>query len=353
MSEREISVSQAVHETQRFILSTHQETLILGLNAASPTGMFETMTGLHDEFGSDRVIETPASEAACMGIALGMASSGMRPIVIHQRLDFAILAVDQLVNQVAKWHFMYGGKLRAPLVVRMIVGRGWGQGPQHSQALHAWFAHVPGLRVVMSSFPQETRNNLYWSVLDDAPVVFIEHRWMHLVKGNVSSGPPTPEISSSIIRRVGSDVTLVSTSFMTVECLVAAKLLAGRGIEAEVVEIITVSPLDVGKVRDSVSKTGRLLVADIGVAQFGVSSEVIFAVLEDGGVRLRAAPVRIGLPSVPTPTGPRASAAFYPTSITVANSVLEMIGASESSKFDEKRTDLELDVPNTRFLGPY
>jgi len=311
------------------------------------------MTGLHDEFGDLRIIETPASEAACMGIALGMASAGLRPIFVHQRLDFAILSVDQLVNQVAKWHFMYGGKLRAPLVVRMIVGRGWGQGPQHSQALHAWFAHVPGLRVVMSSFPEETRNSLYWSVLDDAPVVFIEHRWMHLVKGKVSIGPPKPELSGSIVRRAGSDVTLVCISFMTVECLEAAKLLADRGIEAEVVEIIAVSPLDVSKVRESVAKTGRLLVADIGVAQFGVSSEIIFSVLEDGKVHLRSAPARIGLPSVPTPTGSHASAHFYPTSTAIANSVLDLMKVTSSARFTETRSVFELDVPNSRFLGPY
>jgi len=353
MSEKEVTVAQSIREAQRYILRTHPETLILGLNATSPAGMFETMTGLSNEFGMDRVIETPASEAACMGITLGMASSGLRPIFIHQRVDFAILAMDQIVNQVAKWHFMYGGKLRAPLVIRMIVGRGWGQGPQHSQALHAWFAHVPGLRVVMASFPEEARNSLYWSVLDDAPVVFIEHRWMHLAKGNIPNGPPRPEISSSIVRRTGTDVTLVCTSFMTIECLEAARLLMGRGIDAEVVELITLSPLDVRSIKESVTRTGRLLVADIGVAQFGISSEIVFSVLEDRAVRLRSVPVRIGLPSVPTPTAPRASARFYPTAATIANEVLKLIEVSPSEPFLEMRNDYELDVPNSRFLGPY
>lgn len=353
MSDRDVTVAQAIREAQQFVLQAHSETLILGLNAASPAGMFGTMSGLSKEFGNQRVIETPASEAACTGISLGMASSGLRPILIHQRVDFAVLAMDQLVNQVAKWHFMYGGRLRAPLVVRMIVGRGWGQGPQHSQALHAWFAHVPGLRVVMASFPEEARNSFYWSVLDDAPVVFIEHRWMHLVKGKISSGPPRPEISSSIVRRVGSDVTLVSTSFMTVECLEAAKLLSSRGIQAEVVEVVTVSPLDTSILVESVTKTGRLLVADIGVAQFGISSEIIFRVLEDGRVSLRSTPGRIGLPCVPTPSGPRASARFYPTSITVANAVLDLVKAPQSARFSEIKTDTQLDIPDEDFLGPY
>lgn len=353
MTSREISVGQAILETQQFILRKHPETLVLGLNAASPAGIFGTVTGLVDEFGTDRIIETPASESSCMGIALGMASSGLRPIFVHQRLDFAILAMDQLVNQVAKWHFMYGGRLRAPLVVRLIIGRGWGQGPQHSQALHAWFAHVPGLRVVMSSFPEEARECLYWSVLDDAPVIFIEHRWMHLVTGMVSSDLPIPRITNSIIRRVGTDISLACTSFMTVECLEAAKLLESRGVQAEVVELITLSPLDTSVLKTSVQKTGRLLVADIGGVQFGVSSEIICSVLEDGRITMRSAPTRIGLPSVPTPTAPRASASFYPTSISIANTVLDLVGSPKSSFFVETRTDSELDVPNSRFLGPY
>lgn len=353
MTEREITVTQAIREVQQYILQTHPESVIVGLNAASPAGMFETVTGLVSEFGSDRVVESPASEAAVTGIALGMASAGLRPIVIHQRMDFAILAMDQMVNQVAKWHFMYGGKFKAPMIIRMTVGRGWGQGPQHSQALHAWLAHVPGLRVMFSSFPKESMNSFYWSFLDDAPVIFIEHRWMHLVKGLVEESAPKPELVPSIVRRRGSKVTLVGVSFMTVECLSAAQLLESREIDAEVIEVLSLTPLNVTQVVRSVQETGRLLVCDIGVREFGISAEIVAEVLSLVNSNAPVMTRRLGLPSVPTPSAPEASAVFYPTAVSIANVVLDMFAVSEKLWFSETRLPHELDVPNSRFLGPY
>jgi pyruvate/2-oxoglutarate/acetoin dehydrogenase E1 component len=351
MKQEDVSVNEAIRQAQIDQLQEDENALILGLNAASPLGIFGTVAGLVEQFGAHRVIETPASEAALTGIALGMATAGMRPILIHQRFDFSLLGIDQLVNQVAKWHFMYGGKLRAPLTVRVIVGRGWGQGPQHSQALHAWLAHVPGLQVVMSSFPQDSYDALRFVTTNDVPTIFVEHRWVHYVRGSLEKRQ-SHHLQKFAVRRVGSDVTLVGTSYMVIECIAAAKLLETRGISAEVVDQMLISPLDISGVASSASKTGRLVVADIGTKSFGVGAEIVSRLVE-GGLILRTAPVRIGLPDMPTPTAVTLASHFYPTATDIANAALTACGYGESSRFVEARNAIELDSPNQQFLGPY
>jgi len=348
-----VTVAEAILLAHKEVMRASEQVVLLGLNAASPLGIFGTVKGLIDEFGERRVIETPASEAGLTGIALGMATAGMRPILVHQRFDFSLLGADQLVNQVAKWHYMYGGALRAPMLIRLIVGRGWGQGPQHSQALHAWFAHVPGLTVLMSSFPEQSRQVIHWAMTVDYPVVLIEHRWMHMVKGAISVEPTQLDIPSAKCRRIGTDVTLVGTSFMVVECLVAAEMLARLGIDVEVVDLIKVSPLDISDIAKSVDKTGRLIVCDIGTRDFGTGAEVVASVVERQNTSLRNPPRRVALPFLPTPTASHLSAKFYPTAITIANCVLEMLGEPSSSWFVDSRTPAELDVPDSRFMGPY
>lgn len=353
MSSQQVTVAEAILRSQREVMTASPDVVLLGLNAASPLGIFGTVKGLVDEFGTDRVVETPASEAGLTGIALGMATAGMHPILVHQRFDFALLAVDQLVNQVAKWHYMYGGALSAPMLTRLIVGRGWGQGPQHSQALHAWFAHIPGLTVLMSSFPEQTRHAIHWSMSVDRPVILVEHRWMHMVKGSIPEALPCGEFPASIRRRDGNDVTLVATSFMIVECLAAAVLLASRGISADVVDLLKLSPLETSEIVASVQKTGRLIVCDIGTISFGAGAEIVASVVENDKVRLKSPPRRIGLPFLPTPTASHLSARFYPTAIQVANSVLEMLDELSDNWFVEERSPDQLDVPDDRFMGPY
>ena len=353
MSSQQVTVAEAILRAHREVMAASSEVVLLGLNAASPLGIFGTVKGLVDEFGTDRVVETPASEAGLTGIALGMATAGMHPILVHQRFDFALLAVDQLVNQVAKWHYMYGGALSAPMLTRLIVGRGWGQGPQHSQALHAWFAHIPGLTVLMSSFPEQSRHAIHWSMSVDRPVILIEHRWMHMVKGSIAEALPCGDFPSAIRRRDGNDVTLVGTSFMVLECLAAAEMLTTRGISADVVDLLKLSPLDTSEIVASVQKTGRLVVCDIGTISFGAGAEIVASVVETDEMRLRNPPRRIGLPFLPTPTASHLSAQFYPTAVQVANSVLEMLGESPDTWFVEERSPQQLDVPDHRFMGPY
>lgn len=349
----EVTVAEAIRCAQQDLMRVDSNVTLLGLNVTSPLGIFGTVSGLYEEFASSRVIETPASEAAVTGIALGMATAGYRPIVVHQRFDFALLTMDQTVNQVAKWHYMYGGRLRAPMVVRLVVGRGWGQGPQHSQALHAWFAHIPGLRVVMSSFPQDSYDHLYVAMKSDSPVIFVEHRWMHLVRGPLRRQVPIDPVAPARVRRVGTDVTLVGVSYMVIESLLAAEMLASRGIDVEVLDQVLISPLDTSLVEESVRKTGRLLVADIGGLRFGIGGEIVATVVENLHEGLRCAPRRVGLPFVPTPTSAAASGDFYPRAIDIANEVLLMLGLPSHDCFVDSEKPERLDVPNPEFFGPY
>src|SRR5579883_291096 len=185
---RELKYYQAIHEATDLCMEKDPSVYVIGLGATDPKGIFGTTSGLEAKYGSARVMDMPCAENGMTGVAIGSALVGMRPILLHQRIDFAVLAMEQIVNQAAKWHYMFGGRKSVPLVVRLLVGRGWGQGPQHSQSLQAWFAHVPGLRVVLPSTPQDAKGLLISAVEDDNPVIFIEHRWLHNIAGPVPEG---------------------------------------------------------------------------------------------------------------------------------------------------------------------
>src|SRR5258708_5297087 len=243
---------------------------LMGLGVPDPKGIFGTTLGLQQKYGPKRVLDMPVSENGMTGVALGSALVGMRPILTHQRLDFALLAMEQMVNQAAKWHYTFGGKLKAPMVIRLVVGRGWGQGPQHSQSLHAWFAHVPGLKVVMPATPADAKGLFIASVEDNNPVIFSDRRWLHNITGQVPKGHYTVPIGPARTARAGRDVTIVAASYMTLEALRAAELLQADSVEAEVIDLRTISPLDVGTILESVSRTRRLVIADIGSTSFRI-----------------------------------------------------------------------------------
>ena len=232
---RELKYFQAIHEATDLCLWRDPSVYVIGLGATDPKGIFGTTLGLEQKYPG-RVLDMPCAENGMTGIALGSALVGMRPIMLHQRIDFAVLAMEQLVNQAAKWHYMFGGGASVPMVVRLLVGRGWGQGPQHSQSLQAWFAHVPGLKVVLPSTPQDAKGLLIAAVEDNNPVVFIEHRWLHNISGPVPEGVYRVPLGKARLLRRGRDVTLAAVSHMTLEAHRAAETLAKEGIEAEVVD---------------------------------------------------------------------------------------------------------------------
>lgn len=349
---RNLKYFEALREAASLAMHADPNVYLIGLGVPDPKGVFGTTTGLAEEFGPKRVLDMPTSESAMTGLAIGSALTGGRPVMSHQRLDFALTCVEQIVNQAAKWHYMFGGRASVPLTVRMIIGRGWGQGPQHSQSLHSWFAHIPGLKVVMPSTPADAKGLLMQSIEDDDPVIFLEHRWLHNISGPVPEGRHVVPIGKGRVARQGTDVTLVGISYMTLECLKAAELLEAAGISAEVIDVRSLRPFDDQIVLESVAKTGRLLVADTSWETAGFSAEIIACVAEKGLSDLKAPPRRIALPDAPSPTSPALSAAFYPQASDVATAAARLIDANSTLTFPENR-QVPLDVPDPSFTGPF
>lgn len=350
---RELKYFQALHEAQAQMLEADPNVVLLGLGVPGPTGIFGTTTGLQERFGTARVIDTPSSENAMTGVALGAAIQGKRPIMVHMRVDFALLAIEPIVNQAAKWHYMYGGQMRAPLVIRMIIGRGWGQGPQHSQSLQSWFGHVPGLKVVMPARSADAKGMLIAAVKDDAPVIIFEHRWLYNLSGPVSEVPEPRSLEGAEVLRLGRDVTIVATSYMVIEALRAADELAQIGVDAEVIDLRCLTPIDTTTLKLSLTKTGHLVVADTGQAAFGVAAEVISQASQHAFQHLKAPPRCIALPHVPTPTTPALADLFYPDARDISQAVHSMLGAVRPLPPVVPQKRFWRDTPDPSFSGPY
>jgi len=325
---------------------------VMGLGAPDPKGIFGTTLGLNEKYGSDRVMDMPASENGMTGIAIGSALAGMKPVMIHQRVDFVTLAMEQIVNQASNWHYMFGGQDNVPLVIRLVVGRGWGQGPQHSQSLQAWFAHVPGLKVVMPAIPADSKGLLVAAIDDPNPVIILEHRWTHGVTGAVPVDRVPTEIGKAAVLRSGTDVTLAGVSFMTLESLRAADLLAEIGVSAEVIDIRSLRPLDTETIVNSAQKTGCIVVCDTAWKSYGVSAEISAVVVEHAFSDLKAAPVRVALPDVPSPTSPALTTGYYPGGYEIAVAAAKLVGA-DHTRIQKIRSDSPHDVPDSSFTGPF
>jgi pyruvate dehydrogenase E1 component beta subunit len=251
MAKQVMQFRDALAMAQADAMREDPSVFVFGLDVPDHKSIFGSTKGLLNEFGSRRVFGTPLSEDAMTGAALGAAITGLRPIHVHIRVDFLLLGMNQIANMVSAIRYMSGGQLKAPMVIRAVIGRGWGQGPQHSKTLHSFFAHIPGLKVVMPSTTQDAYSLLRASIKDDNPVIFIEHRWLYDVEGEVDTSIEG-RLGESVVRRQGRDLTIVSTSWMTVEALKAAEVLARHGIEAEVVDVRSIFPLDKETILNSV-----------------------------------------------------------------------------------------------------
>ncbi|EDY83088.1 Transketolase, C-terminal domain protein [Verrucomicrobiia bacterium DG1235] len=317
----------AIREGFSYLLNNYKEVFTIGQGLWSPWYVGNTMTDLDKEFGKDRVIDTPVSELATTGAALGAALCGKRPIVIHPRVDFGLLAVDQIVNQAAKWAHMFGGDIPLPLVVRMIVNRGGEQGAQHSQSLHSWFAHIPGLRVVIPSTPTDARDLLIAASLGNNPVVYMDDRWLYDLEEDL----PPIQVNSlddecPKIVKPGSDLTIVGCGFTTRLSINAADQLSKLGIESEIIDLRVINPLKCETIIESVSKTGRLVVVDGDWENCGIAGEVIAQVttkIELG--KLKANPARITLPSAPAPTSKVLEEIYYISDKAIVDRVIDMM----------------------------
>lgn len=310
----------AIRAAFEYLLSTYPDVFVMGQGLWSPWYVGNSMTELERRFGTDRVIDTPVSELACTGAGVGAALAGMRPIVVHPRIDFMLYAMDALVNQAAKWSHMFGGQAHPSLTVRAIINRGGEQGGQHSQALHAWFAHVPGLRVVMPATVADARDLLIAAVLCDDPVMYIDDRWLYELEDDL---PPITEIDlrAQGPRRLaeGRDLTIVGAGYSTYLATEARQRLTSENVSAEVIDLRVLNPFDPSAIIDSVRKTRRLLVVDGGTRTAGFAAEVIASVV--GAVEpgtLIAPPARVTLPDAPAPTSRVLEKLYYPTADDVA-----------------------------------
>ena len=303
-----------------YLLEKHPEVFVIGQGLWSPWYVGNSMTDLDKRFGAHRVIDTPVSESACTGAAVGAALAGMKPIVVHPRMDFMLYAIDAIVNQAAKWSHMTGGQAHPGVTIRGIINRGGEQGAQHSQALHAWFAHIPGLRVVTPATVADARDLLIASVLSPDPVLFIDDRWLYDLEDELP--PITPRnlaLERPEIRTKGKDLTIVASGFSTRLAMDAAAQLAKNGVSAEVVDLRILNPLDMDVIVESVKRTKRLLVVDGGWSCCGMAGEIIASVAERVPVgTLVKPPVRVTLPDAPAPTSRVLEAEYYPTANKVA-----------------------------------
>ena len=322
---------EAIRNGFNYLLDSDKSVIVIGQGLWSPWYVGDTMRDLEKIYGTQRVIDTPVSELACTGAGVGAALCGYRPIVTHPRVDFALLATDQMVNQAAKWNSMFGGNSPVPVVFRMIVNRGGEQGAQHSQSLYSWFAHIPGLRVVVPATPQDAQDLLIAATLCDDPVVYIDDRWLYEIDDEVTE-PKSVDLSTQgpKVLREGKDITLVGLSWTTKLLMDAAQRLEGEGISCEVVDLRVLNPLDASAIIKSVSKTTKLLVAEGDWISYGIGSEVITRVIENLGPKvLSAAPRRHGLADAPAPTSKPLEGTYYPHVDDVIKSIKKMMETSQ------------------------
>lgn len=324
---RKLSYSLAINEAFHQLMERDDAVVLIGQGVKSPWYVGNTAQGLVARFGERRVIDTPVSENAMTGAAVGAALAGMRTIVEHPRMDFMLYALDPIINEAANWHYMNGGKLSVPAVIWGIINRGGEQAAQHSQALQAMFAHVPGLKVMMPATPYDAKGLMISAVLDNNPVVFIDDRWLYSLEEVVPEEFYSVPIGKGIIRREGSDVTVVAISYLVREALQAADELALEGINAEIIDPRTIKPLDFDLIHESIKKTGRLVVADGGWKTCGIAAEVAALAAERAFSDLKAPVVRVALPDIPAPASRTLEEVYYPRSRDIQAAVKKLIKA--------------------------
>jgi len=325
-SGRKLSYAAAIREALELALTRDECVFVMGQGVDDPSGMFGITLDLHKKYGEDRVFDTPLSENALTGVAIGAALSGMRPVYMHNRPDFLLLAMDQIVNHASKWSYMFAGQVGVPLVIWAAVGRGWGGGAQHTQTLQGLFMHVPGLRLVMPSTPFDAKGLLMTGIADNNPVIILEHRWLFRQTGYVPEGLYTIPFGQGVVRRAGKDITIVAISYMVLEALSAAQELQEQNIDVEVIDPRTLKPLDEEIILNSVKKTGRLIIADTGWKTGGVGAEIATLVTEKGLDYLKAPVRRVACLDIPTPAGYILEAKFYPGKADVVSGCLEIMG---------------------------
>lgn len=321
---------------------------VYGIGVPDHKKIFGSTAKILEEFGPERCFDTPLSEDGMTGFGIGAATMGMRPIHIHIRVDFLLLAMNQLANMASCMRYSSGGKLSVPMVVRAVIGRGWGQGFQHSKSMHSVFAHIPGLKVVMPTTPRDAKGMLASAIRDDNPVLFIEHRWLYWQTGEVPEEPFTIPLDEANVVRKGKDLTIVATSWMNVEASQAARILDRSGVSVEIIDPRSVSPFNAKLAIESVKKTGRCIVADNDWLHCGFSAEIATQVYEACYKELKGPIERIGFAPTPCPTTRVLENMFYPNAADIVRRAEKMLGLKPIDLSKEEFYSHE-----KKFKGPF
>lgn len=345
-----ITYAEAINEALDLSLKKDPNLLCYGLGVSDPKEVFNTTKNLQKKYSSERVFDIPCSENALTGVAIGCAIKKCRVVMTHQRLDFSLLSLDQIINNASKFYYMFNKKIRVPITIRMIVGRGWGQGPTHSQSLQSIFSHIPGLKVVMPSNANDAKKLLISSIFDDNPVIYIEHRWLHEQKGRVENGFIRKKISNADFLKRGKDLTIVASSHMTTEAIIAGKILQKNNIGAEIIDLRSIKPLDLNKIEKSVKKTKRLIVIDSGFSFGSIANEIISALHIRNYKLLKYPPIKISMPDCPVPTGFSLTKNFYPDYKKIIQECERMF--SKKISYIKNKKQLH-DVPYKEYSGPF
>jgi len=342
---KRIKYKNAIAEGISFEMSRNKNIFVTGIAVDYPSAIFGSLENIHKKFGGSRIFDAPAMENAITGIAIGAATQGMRPIIVHPRVDFMFLSFDMLIQLAAKWRYMfYGNGGNVPIVIRAIIGRGWGQGSTHSQSIQSMLGHIPGLNVLMPTFPDDAKGLIIAALRDNNPSIILEYRSLYELDGLVKDNNPV-KIGKARIVNKGADITLVTTSFMTIEAKEAILKLKKEGISVELIDLRSIRPLDTKTIIHSVMKTGRIISVDTSWELYGVASEVLATVAEHAFHYLKSPGKRITLPNCPAPVSNSLEKVFYPSSETIYKACLSLMGRKIHSNYNSKKID--------EFKGPY
>ena len=338
--------ADAIKDALKLSIKRDKKVILLGLGVDDPKGIFGTTKEIH-KFFPQNVFDMPTAENGFTGFALGLAVSGFRPVIVHQRVEFSLLSIEQIFNQIAKWNYMSAGSVSVPMVIRLIVGKGWGQGPQHSQSLETIFSHIPGLKVVCPSNPEDAKGLMIASIRDNNPVIFFEHRWCHGIKGRINKNLKNYKIGKAKIIKKGKHISLISYSYSTLECIYAANILKKNGIFCEVLDLRSLRPLDKKAILNSAKKTKKVLIVDNGMKTYGISSEIL-SIIHENLKNINAE--RIGVIETPLPSSVALAKHCYPEHDKIIYKICKMLKIRKKIIFQKNKNP---DQPNAEFKGPF
>ena len=347
---RKLKFNQAINEAIYQAMKSDRKVVCFGLGVTDPRRVFYSTERLVEKFGNERVFDIPTSENALTGVAIGLANLGSKVILSHQRVDFSFLSMDQIINSLSKWHYMFGGAQNLSVTIRLIIGRGWGQGPTHAQSYQSMFAKIPGLKVVMPSSPYNAKGLLLASIKDPNPVIFFEHRWLYDLAGDVPSKKYNIPIGKSEIITKGKDLTIITMSNSRHEVMGLKDFFIKNKISPEVIDLLSISPLDMTTITKSVKKTGKLIVIDTCHKSFSTGKEIISNISEENLNYFKVKPILLGTPNTPTPTSFSLTKNYYPSKKVIAQNICKIL--NKKVNLDKIRNVKEHDKPK-EFIGSF